>query len=982
MDRFGVRNKPWIAIITIILFIAARINAQCIATVRSVNADASHPITGLPAVEVTIDVTGIRGQNCEVEVPWSVSPIKGTVYDPNSLMACYDPDATHGCSPLIAGEGNISIIVDNPIYSRRIAPAQTRARFDWDPQSIPFFYAAYSRVQTSNNVPCYYDNIYTNYTAPAQQAYRSGENRFYPLALEPNLGAFEEGTWQNTLIPPAVLPDSPPAFVSNRAQTIASSNRGRQITGNNAINLLGLQALANAAEGAFEVYPPPTNDTVFNTSFYLSPLCSIANRSWTDILGLDIDQGSWKWFHCDGSTDCATRCWTCSSAYQYAVHTMPVLLMSREPSCGLYKILPPDAASDVAMSNVSVAIGWTLALTEVSLFDNLEIQSVSDTLDPNYVIHPNAPLFVIDMYVVTNESSVPAPIVDPSQRLDLLNCFGLRSAVSPNVTTWNPYTGCTDCVPSLVESQRGVMTVPKDLYASQVRSDCGGMNHAPAYWRQFGASVGSIIYDPTKSRIGKLYNGDSDEVSDDDANALGVEMCKPVGTCGAGSACNRPSPCSIVANELAWNDYVTDPNVTLEEFPQPPGCSTNGNVPWSMSSPLWNVDEPNVWVGSNQQLLDDDNRFYWEDNFENEPDRITNGVSVAIRLYATRSILQLGTAAASPLIVWYPGTSPYECSPDTLPNVSLDTSTFVIRNPVVNPTDTVKQYFVRFTCGVFTTANGTPTNSAACGRFIANLTYTSLATVGGNEMRLTSVQNHTNNACPNYQIDPGVITDVPILNGVTKYVEGQTCITLMFDVYNDDICNQTLEHPCDGNVLQTIAYRATTAQYPTTFDNPRDAWAMSFDGGWIHTGSLIMTVHMATPSRQVCPQPQFQPPVPVPTPPVPPPAPTPFPTVPPAPPAPSFVPPPVAPLPPVPTPTPTPLPPPVPPPTASSDAFTRCTDTGDLMGCVEIIAIMAGAVIGVITVTCIIYCIASKNTDKERDRVNAQTSLQSARSAR
>src|SRR5690606_38768292 len=139
----------------------------------------------------------------------------------------------------------------------------------------------------------------------------------------------------------------------------------------------------------------------------------IGNRSWTDVLGLAIDEGSWKWFHCGGSTDCATRCWTCSLAYQYTIHAMPVLLMSREPSCSLFKILPPDGASDVGTTNVSVLVFWTQALTDLAEFDDVVLQSVPKSVGPNFVLQPNAPLFVVDMFVVTNETSVPPPIVDP-----------------------------------------------------------------------------------------------------------------------------------------------------------------------------------------------------------------------------------------------------------------------------------------------------------------------------------------------------------------------------------------------------------------------------------------------------------------------------------------------------------------------------------------------------------------------------------------
>lgn len=962
----------------ILLLLAGCVVPTCDVAVRYVDGNATHPTKPGRWVEVAIDVTDIRGESCLVELPWEVSPIDGIIYDANALMVCIDPTGAHGCSPLISGGGNISILVDNPIYSRRIAPASTRARHDWDPQSIPFFYASYARSQATNSVPCYYDNIYTNYTVQPTQTYRGAQKTFYPLALEPHGGSFEEGTWDVSLIPAATLPDNTPAFLSENVQTIAASNRARQLTGQTAVDLLGLQAEALATEDAFETYPPAPNATLFNTTFHLAPLCSIGNRSWTDVLGLAVEEGSWKWYHCGGSTDCAARCWTCGSAYQFTVHTMPIALISREPSCGLYRILPPDAASDVASTNVTVVIDWSDALTDVADFLLVTLQSVAETIGPTFVLQPNTPSFVLDMFLATNETSVPAPIVDPSQRLDLLNCFGLRRDVTVNATTWNPYEGCTACVPSLISTQRGVMTIPKDVYAQRLRSDCGGMNYAPAYWRQFGASVGSIIYDPVKARIGALYRNDTD-LTDVDANAIAVDMCRPEGACGAGSSCERPSPCSIVANELAWHDYMIDPNAT--EGLSAPGCSTTGNVPWSMASPLWNARRPNVWVSSNQQLLDEDNRLYWQDNFEEERDKITTGASVSVRLYASRSILTATDANDTPLMVWYPGTSPFECSPDSLPDVSLDTTTFVMRKPVVTDPPTpglVLSYFARFTCGIYTDSTGKRLNgNVQCGRYLAETALASVYMLNTNEARLTGFSNRTGQLrCPKFTLNE---RDVPGLPGTSRYITGQTCIILYFELKAEDLCNSTKEYPCSGDVLQSLGMRAFASQQPTTFNSPTDKWALVFDGGYV-TASTFLVPHISSLELRSCPQKHFDPPVP---PPPPSPTPIPSPTIPPMAPTPTFVPTPSSPLPPVPTPIPTPATPaPTPAPSGSSSPFTRCTDSGDLMGCVEVLGIVAGCIVGIITITCIIFCITTKKTDNERERITTNTMASSARIAR
>jgi hypothetical protein len=243
-----------------------------------------------------------------------------------------------------------------------------------------------------------------------------------------------------------------------------------------------------------------------------------------------------------------------------------------------------------------------------------------------------------------------------------------------------------------------------------------------------------------------------------------------------------------------------------------------------------------------------------------------------------------------------------------------------------------------------------------------------------------ALANHRGGACPSYPLNYNDLRGYRSIPATTRNVVGQTCMTLIFDVYPDDICNSSKQQQCRGDVLETLAYRAYTVQQDTTFHSPREPWVLMFDGGWTSQLGAKPVPHISQVELQPCPRKPFEPP----TPPIPPPSPvpTPFPTIPPSPPTPTFVPTPASPLPPVPTPTPTPPPSPSPSPGPSDSLFTRCTDSGDLMGCVEILGIMVACVVGIITVTCIIFCLTTKKTDAERDRVGASTQEHSARSAR
>jgi hypothetical protein len=984
MNSHGDCSNPNKSILLFVLslLLVRGIHGACTARVESVNANAAHPTKPGQWIEIIVNLEGIRGDVCTAEIPWNVAPISGIVSDPNALSICVDPDGSHGCTNLISGSGNISLQVTNPVYSRQIAPSASRARHDWDPQSIPFFYSAYQKWQLTNNVPCYYDNVFTNYTIKPPQMYRQPEVEFYPLALEPNTASFEPGTWDSTLIPPAAIPGISPALMAGTASQRANSVRSRMLNPEDARDYLNLQATAETSEDAFLFYPPPENATEFALGMYLAPLCALANSTWTEILGIPVSQGSWKWFHCGGSGQCSTRCWTCSSVFQYNVHTVPTLLMSREPSCSLFRILPPDAASDVAVSSGTFAISWTGADMNLAYYFDTEFQSIVKQIAPDSQNQPNLPRFQLDMFVETDGASVPPMLVDPSENLEVLNCFGLRRDVAdPDdvIGLENPYSDCDFCIPSVIPSQRGVMMLPRNFYADHMKSTCGAMNHAPAFWRQFGFSEGAIVYDPARGRIGAPYSPSS-SLSADDAYSIGINMCRPSGTCGPGSSCTDPSPCSIIANELAWYNYTHHPDVILEDYPAAPGCSSRQNTPYSLSSELWNLENANLWLGSNQQDPSGENRFYWEDNFQDTRYKISAGLGIQLHIYASRSILAHSSTDVNPLIFWYPGGSTFQCNPHDPAPWSSDTATFVVRNPVATPSGVVGQYFVRFTCGVYIDPDsGQPTANIQCGKFVANTAVNpTVVRIFDDSPRLASYSLGTGSFCPSFTFGSGngFPENLPDpLSGITNQFQGKTCITLFFNVLSDDICGATPENPCTGE-LNTYSFRAFAGQNPTTYATPRDKWTIVFDGGWVDEDTEALIPHINVLENQPCPRPPFNPPPPPPPPE--PPAPTPFPTIPPPTPVPTFIAPPVAPLPPVPLPVPTPFPTPPPPTPPSDSLFTRCTETGDLMGCVELIGIMVGAVVGIIVVTCLVFCIVSKNVDTERNRVNKETDAQSA----
>lgn len=973
-------NKAVLGILLVLYGTVA--TRDCLVTPVSIDSDATHPTKSGRWIEIVIDVDSVRAERCTATLPWTVAPQSDKRSDPNVLIGCFGDDDL-GCSPIVS-DATITIDVAAPTYSRSVSPVSSRARHDWDPQSIPFFYASYHLAQTTNRVPCYYDNNLTLY--PKRNTNTNDQSFdliYYPIAYEAGTGAFEPGTWSSTLSLPAVQPGRTPGQVSNNLSTTIGSFRQQFINTTEMGNIFDLPASGVGAQDAFLTYPISPNATEFETVGYRQPFCSISNEDWESALGVPADQGTWQWSHCGGSADCSTRCWMCTTYSQYTTHVMPTLLISRDPSCSLYRVDPPDASSDVALvPEVSVNVTWANFSTTTADFSSLHLQAIDQRFSPDAQTNPNA--FTIDVFVETDGDSVPPPLVDPSEEVEVLNCFGLRDDIASDLDVDNPYLGCPNCVPSERETQRGLMFLSREQFAASLRSRCGGMNHAPAYWRQFGQDNGPVGFDVAQQRVGKVIDNATAEIDDDDAASIGVSMCRPRGSCGAGSACEMPSPCSVLADEMEWYRFQTSVNFSGTTSAQ--GCGPRQR-PYSISNNMWNVEHPNMWLKTNRQDPEGDNRFYWQDTATNRLDRITNGVSTRVKLYASPDILVAPRDLKMPSIRFYPGTSVYQCSPATgddnlEDNYAVDSVRFEVRNALPTASDppetspfVVLTYYVRFTCGALSGPRNPEGSPITCGMFSAmgdDVNSGVFTIFGDAKARTTTIDFATDADCPSFTILDSGDESRPTA-GLSLIP--QQCVTIQFSLSEDDI-----EAGATSVPLNAIALEAATL-----FSANTDKWAIVFDAGYtsfqftedlpplelIFHQSLAMDIL----SFQSCPRPQFNPPAPTPVPgPIPPP---PVPINPPPAPSPQHNPPPAPPLAPVPLSPPTPIPPPPPPPKPSDNLFTQCVDTGDIVSCVEVILIMVGVIVAMIVGICVFFCILSRATNRERDRVASETDAQS-----
>lgn len=958
----------------VLLAFALRICAQeCIVEPVSVIPNSAHPTKPGQWTEVTIRVNNLRSQDCGAVIPWTIVPTNGAIQSADSMDKCLGGCRSDSpeCNELGGDNNTVQVSVTQPTYSRSVSPVSSQARHDWDPQSVPFFYAAYHMRQTTQQAPCYYENTLHNYSATSFSPNDQERMTSFPYALESYTGAFEPGTWERLLSPESTQPVRTPGQYSQDVVSFSSTIRSKLANTSLTQRILNVTELPDVFEESYLTYPINPNATEFELAAFVGPLCRLGASDWENVLGVPVTDGSWKWFHCGGSEQCSVRCWTCANYNQYGTHTYPTLLIARAPSCSLYRVDPPDTASDVAeIESVTVTVSLADAPPSVFTFDALSIESVDELIASTTTVNPND--WVIDAFIKSNQRSVPPPVVDPTDSIELMNCYGLRQKLTAVVQETNPYEDCPFCVPSIIDTQKGIMFLDRTRYSASMRSSCGAMNHAPSYWRQFGASNGPMAYNRARQIIGSL--GNSSNLSAEQASLIGESMCRPTGTCGPGSTCETPSPCSIISQELQWYRFLQ--NITAEGTP--PACGRK-LLPYSIANDMWNPLKPNLWVNSNQMPANETVRFYWQDTFP-PLQSITRGTNFELKLYASKNLETTTAPDPLPQIQFLDGPNliTYECSPRSggvFSDVAIDTANFRVVNAVPSTTGDY-DYYVSVQCGVLDPIDNPDKKGVECGAFVeesmAGLEST-LRTVETDEFRLVGIEIYTPDTpetefCTRYvAFEAGTDEDSIGIGPVeeTLYFTPLQCILLKFEVLSEDINNSS----------NSVTMFAKALQKETIRDANANKWYISFTGGIVKKtlGSPVVS-SVCRALTFVCPEPAFTPPPPVPTPnPIPqPPVPitTPSPT-------PQYNPPPAPPLPPVPIPPPVPQPDPVPPPQKSESLFTRCTDSGDIINCIEILLIGVGVLVGIIICICIVFCIVSSQVTKERKKVTDSISSQS-----